>query len=221
LNNNLIKQDYCANIRKLIERLRNQVKHVVTENELRTLIGGSDAKRRNQIHRLIQEGVLLKLKRELYCLAVEYRSCSLHPFHIAQFIYGPSYVSLESALSFHQLIPEAVKVITCVASKRSRSFRTPEGVFNYRKTPLSNLYCQVKRYCNKDYQFLIAKPFKALCDYVYCYKKEYKSLSALEDDIRLDLDELPILLSDEKQELIKYYNSKRIREFIKLFEQGK
>lgn len=202
----------------LIEQLKTQVKHLVTENELRLLIGGSDARRRNQIHRLIQKGVLVKLKRELYCLGTNYRSHSLHPFHIAQFIYGPSYISLESALSFHQLIPEAVKAITCVTSKRNKSFNTAEGVFNYHKIPLANLYCQVKRYHNEDYQFLIAKPFKALCDYIYCYKKDYQSLSELQDDLRLDLIELTLFSSTERQELIDYYNSQRVKEFIKLFE---
>lgn len=202
----------------LVEQLRTQVKHVVSENELRLLIGGSDSRRRNQIHRLIQKGVLIKLKRELYCLGTKYRTCSLHPFHIAQFIYGPSYISLESALSFHQLIPEAVKAITSVTSKRNKSFHTAEGVFNYHKTPLANLYCQVKRYHNENFQFLMAKPFKALCDYIYCYKKDYKSLSELQDNLRLDLIELPLLSSNEMQELIGYYNSRRVEKFIKLFE---
>lgn len=202
----------------LIEQLKTQVKQLVTENELRLIIGGSDDRRRNQIHRLIQKGVLIKLKRELYCLGTKYRAYSLHPFHIAQFIYGPSYISLESALSFHQLIPEAVKVVTCVTSKRNKSFNTTEGGFNYHKTPLANLYCQVKHYHNEDYQFLLAKPFKALCDYIYCYKKDYKSLSELQDDLRLDLSELPLLSSNERQELIDYYNNKRVKEFIKLFE---
>lgn len=221
LHDNLIKQDYRANMEKLIEQLKKQVKQLVTENELRHLIGGSDARRRNQIHRLIKKGVLIKLKRELYCLGPEHRAHLLHPFHIAQFIYGPSYISLESALSFHQLIPEAVKVITCVSPKRNKSFNTVEGVFNYHKTPLANLYCQVKHYHNEDYQFLMAKPFKALCDYIYCYKKDYKLLSELQNDMRLDLDELPILSSNERQELIEYYNSKRIKEFIKLFKKDK
>ena len=206
---------------ELIEHLKAQIKQLVTENELRLLIGGSDARRRNQIHRLIQKGVLIKLKREVYCLGIKYRTRLLHPFHIAQFIYGPSYISLESALSFHQLIPEAVKAITCVTSKRNKSFNTPEGVFNYHKTPLANLYCQVKHYHHEDYQFLMAKPFKALCDYIYCYKKDYKSLNELQNDLRLDLSELTLASSNERQELIGYYNSKRIKDFIKLFDQDK
>lgn len=202
----------------LIEQLKTQVKQLVTENELRLLIRGSDARRRNQIHRLIQKGVLIKLKRELYCLGTMYRARSLHPFHMAQFIYGPSYISLESALSFHQLIPEAVKIITCVTSKRNNSFNTAEGVFNYHKIPLANLYCHVQHHYNEDYQFLMAKPFKALCDYIYCYKKNYKSLCELQDDLRLDISELPLVSLKEGQDLIDYYNSKRIKEFIKLFE---
>lgn len=203
---------------ELIEKLKKQVKQQVTENELRFLIGGSDARRRNQIHRLIQKGVLIKLKREVYCLGKKYRTLSLHPFHIAQFIYGPSYISLESALSFHHLIPEAVKTITCVTSNRNKLFHTTEGVFHYHKAPLANLYCQVKHYHHEDYQFLLAKPFKALCDYIYCYKKDYKSLNQLKNDLRLDLRELPLLSSNERQELIDYYKSKRVKEFIKLFE---
>ena len=53
-------------------------------------------------------------------------------FRAAATIYGPSYVSLETALSHHGLIPEAVYGITSATTRRTYRFDTPIGRFTYR-----------------------------------------------------------------------------------------
>jgi predicted transcriptional regulator of viral defense system len=52
---------------------------------------------------------------------------------VANKIYEPSYVSLEFALSYHGVIPEAVYEITSVTTKATRRFETLGKVFSYRK----------------------------------------------------------------------------------------
>ena len=52
--------------------------------------------------------------------------------YLANLIYGPSYISLDYALSLHGLIPERVETITSVTTRRSRHFDTPFGTFSYR-----------------------------------------------------------------------------------------
>lgn len=47
---------------------------------------------------------------------------------LANLIHGPSYISLEYALS-HGLIPERVSTVTSVALGRSRKFDTPVATF--------------------------------------------------------------------------------------------
>ncbi|NJN33028.1 MAG: hypothetical protein HC817_01010 [Saprospiraceae bacterium] len=46
-------------------------------------------------------------------------------------IYSPSYISMETALSFHQLIPEGVFSVTSVTTSKTQSFTTPIGVLQY------------------------------------------------------------------------------------------
>lgn len=53
-------------------------------------------------------------------------------FHIAGRIYRPSYISLQSALSRYQVIPEAVYGITSVSTRRTYVFETPLSRFVYR-----------------------------------------------------------------------------------------
>ena len=52
-------------------------------------------------------------------------------FLIAGKIYTPSYISLESALSFYQLIPEGVFSITSITTLKTQSFSTPIATFSY------------------------------------------------------------------------------------------
>ena len=53
-------------------------------------------------------------------------------FKIANRIYSPSYVSLESALSYYHLIPESVYGITSISTRKTYHFRTSIGEFIYR-----------------------------------------------------------------------------------------
>ena len=53
-------------------------------------------------------------------------------FAIANKIYKPSYISLETAMSHYQLIPESIYMITSVSTKRTYLFETPLAPFSYR-----------------------------------------------------------------------------------------
>ena len=55
---------------------------------------------------------------------------------IANHLLGPSYVSIDSALTFHGLIPERVYSVTSMTTKVSRAFDTPIGLFTYIQLPL-------------------------------------------------------------------------------------
>jgi hypothetical protein len=61
---------------------------------------------------------------------------TVEPMEIANPLYGPSYISLEYALSYYGLIPERVESITSVTTKRSKKFITPLGSFSYEHIPL-------------------------------------------------------------------------------------
>jgi predicted transcriptional regulator of viral defense system len=196
--------------------LRKLQRPYLSDTELATLLDGTADSRYSKVKRLLAQGKLLHIRRGLYCLteAIGYLG-QQHPYELAQHIYGPSYISLESALSFHQLIPERVYTITCVSTKRAKEFQTPLGVFNYLRLPAVDFYTEVELINENKHPFLIAKPWKAICDYIYCYKKDWISLKPLIHSLRIEPDNLPELRSEEMQLLNDYYRHNRISRFLK------
>ena len=88
---------------------------------------------RNKIRNLRENGDLIRIRKGLYVApSFPGRPPAVSPLALAALIYGPSYVSLESALSHHGLIPERVDEITSVTCKRAKRFQTPLGRFTYR-----------------------------------------------------------------------------------------
>ena len=101
-------------------------------------------------------------------------------FEIANKIYSPSYISLESALSFYGITPEGVYRITSISTKRTYTFNTQKAVFSYRtlKPELFFGYRLINNH-NKAYKFAEAE--KAILDYFYLNprinnKEDIKSL---------------------------------------------
>ena len=52
-------------------------------------------------------------------------------FRINNCIYKPSYVSLESALSYYHLIPEGVYSQQAVTTRKTMNYQTPAGTFKW------------------------------------------------------------------------------------------
>lgn len=59
-------------------------------------------------------------------------------------LYAPSTISLESALAFHGLIPEAIYQTTSTTQKRTCRFSTPLGDFIYHAVPSCNTLAGVE-----------------------------------------------------------------------------
>lgn len=199
-----------------IERkLLHYPKGYITDTELTVLLGGTPDSRYSKIKRLIAQSKLLHIRRGLYCLTeAQGYAQKPHSFELAQFIYGPSYISLESALSFHQLIPEAVYTVTNATIKRSKTFYTPLAEFSFIHLPSENFYVEVELIKQNGYQYFMAKPWKAICDYIYCYKKNWNSLTPLADSLRVNIIDLPVLSSSTKDALKVFYHCKRINRFL-------
>lgn len=197
----------------LYNALLNYPRPYVTEAEIEALLASSANSRYSTVKRMLAKGILLHIRRGLYSIAPQTTgSPKPHPFELATYIYSPSYVSLESALSFHQLIPEAVYSTTCVTNKRSKEFITPLGDFNFHAVPFDDLYTEVQLIQQNEHRFFMAKPWKAICDYIYCYKKNWKNLSPLIKSLRID--NIPTLSPTLKHTLEEYYHHSRITAFL-------
>lgn len=195
--------------------LRRLERPYLTDIDLDMLLDGSPDSRYGKVKRLIQQGKMLHIRRGLYYLTAMHGAVKPHPFELAQYIYAPSYVSLESALAYHQLIPEAVYVITSACAKRSKKFHTPIGVYSYLHLPAENFYSEVELITENNYRFMMAKPWKAICDYIYCYKKNWDNLLPLMKSLRISRDDLPSLQEKEIETLENYYHHSRISRFLK------
>lgn len=123
----------------------------------------------SQLSRWVESGKLVRLRRGVYAIGAPYRGREPHAFEIANVLVRPSYVSLESALAFHGLIPEAVFTTTSVTTARPEVFETPLGRFDYRHISPSLLwgYSEERLGSGTRTSALVATPEKALLDLIY------------------------------------------------------
>jgi predicted transcriptional regulator of viral defense system len=142
--------------------------------------------------------------------------CSINFYALSQHIHGPSYISLESALSWHGWIPEAVYTLTNVSSDKSKQFNTPLGIFSYNRIPQKIFYTGVERLADETGNvFLMATPIKALADYVYVHKKDWAGLTPVAESLRIEREEFESVTLNDIESLIDNYTSRRVQEFLK------
>jgi predicted transcriptional regulator of viral defense system len=136
---------------------------VFSPEEVRAVDPAFDRRRLNEWQ---QKGYIRKLIRGYYVFSNRPAN-ELSLFEIANRIYRPSYVSLETALSHYGLIPEAVYAITSVSTRNTRLFTTFMAQFAYR-TVRPGLFFgyRLVRYGGRRC-LRIASPEKAMLDWLY------------------------------------------------------
>ena len=149
------------------------------------------------VSRCLKSSALIRLKRGVYLFGEKYRKRPVVKFALACQLYSPSYISFESALSYHQLIPEATYTITsaCYLNK-TKQFKNEFGEFSYQYIPVRPFFLEVQQLKNYWNNSLIAGPLRALYDTIYKRKSIYKSLQYFEQDLRIEFDELKTIVSD-------------------------
>ena len=126
--------------------------------QMRAALAGL-ADQRGKIARMLQSGALIPLRRGLYATRRD-----LAPHCLAGSIYGPSYVSFETALAWHGMIPEGVVEILSATPKRPASFKNGFARYRYLTVPKTVYPVGILRITDSDLPFLIASPTKALVD---------------------------------------------------------
>ena len=121
----------------------------------------------SKVSRMVRNQELLQLKRGFFVFGEEYRRNQVELFPIANLLYGPSYVSLESALSFYSFIPEALSGVTSITPKRVKQFDTALGRFLFRVVKIRAFGAGVVSLPCGNSHALIATPEKALLDKLY------------------------------------------------------
>ena len=132
------------------------------------LAGDVDAKDvRRQLSRWVAGGQLVQLRRGLYALAPPYRKTEPHPFLVANCLVRGSYVSLQSALAYHGLIPEHVPVVTSITTGRPQQRDVPFGSFEYHHCPPGRLTGYRAEDLGGGQEALVATPARALADLIH------------------------------------------------------
>lgn len=142
--------------------------HIISHQVLLSLLKGY--KRPNdKISEMMKQGELISLKKGYYIFNQEMKP---ERFSIANALYGPSYISMESAFSFYGMIPEQVFSISSATLKATKIFENKIGRFEYINLSPSYYALEIQFLELREGQFcLIATPEKALCDKVVTEKK--------------------------------------------------
>jgi predicted transcriptional regulator of viral defense system len=181
---------------------------------------------RDWISRMVQKGELWRLKNGFFLIGSRFlRGHGDYPYEqIANLLYGPSYVSLEWALSFYNFIPERVSAITSVTIGSSKAFDTPIGNFTYRHVRNSR-YClgiDRKNIPGQVGGFLIATPEKALADWVYFTCNDMDKKELLQDLLeakRIDKSTLQSLDNEMMEAIAHRYNSAVVRRLYSIIRE--
>jgi predicted transcriptional regulator of viral defense system len=154
-----------------------------------------------------------QLRRGLYILAEPYRQIEPHPFLIANSLISPSYVSMQSALAYYDLIPETVPQVISMTSKfRSKVIESFSGSyrFHHLKDPYFSGFHLVQ--LDQDQFAYIARPEKALLDLIYL-TKQGQTRAYLES---LRLQNLDLLDLDWMKRTVAGWNSKKLFTAVEL-----
>ena len=146
----------------------------------------------DKIMEMVNQGILVQLRRGLYIMSPLVSSITPEPFLIANHLYGPSYISLESALFHRGLIPERVFEISSVTPKISKKFMVQNTVYSFTHLPIAYYPLGIQSLSLTETQTgLIAGPEKALCDKVITtaginLRSKQQTMAFLVEDLRIE-----------------------------------
>lgn len=163
-----------------------------------------------------KKGYIKKLASQFYVFADKKISESENNF-IANKLFEPSYVSLESALRYYNLIPEVVFLTTSITTRKTKAIKTAVGNFQYRSVK-ENLFFGYKIVNFNGVAYKIAEPEKALLDFLYLRsdlktEDDFSELRISEDDYR------EIINQDKLKKYLEFFNSSTLNRKIKVLNK--
>lgn len=126
------------------------------------------------LQRLEKYQILTRINQGKYLVA----GADISEFTLANFLIQPSYISLESALTYYGILPQFTYTITSVTTQKSQPIVSQNWEFEYSKISSRFFWGYAKQ---KD--GLIASPEKACLDYLYLASKGLKNSAIDEWDL--------------------------------------
>lgn len=191
-------------------RIVKEIRPIFTLNDLKVIFSSEPISPR-QLNRWQESGYILKLKNGVYLLE-DYQS-SVHPFLVANLLYQPSYISLESALYEYGFIPDVTQTITSISTKKTWVVDVLNNRFDYKKIKND---CFIGYGARKylSYDVMMAEPEKAIADFFYFNKSRLKNDGQI-DELRFDCGTLKEKIDKEKlRHYSALFNSKLLNDLI-------
>lgn len=178
----------------MFEKLRENVRDNIFDYTLLFDVLKDYSKPRDKVTRLINHNDIIQIKRGLYVFGKKWQKGPIHRQILANLIYGPSYISLEYALSLYGMIPERVETVTSMTTKRNNTFKTPFGNFTYFHLNPEQYAVEIDLFSlNQNLHFFIASKEKALSDLVARQQKipnEKEMWEHLIENLRIEEENL-------------------------------
>ncbi|MDP3731755.1 MAG: hypothetical protein Q8R31_01815 [Candidatus Omnitrophota bacterium] len=190
------------NFKDLYQVIDKNRYYVFSKNDLLTFFPQEKTgSLKKAIYRWKKKKWISPLKKGIYELTYP-KDFLIPDMYVANHLYGPSYVSLETALSNYSIIPEVSLAVTSVTTKPTRRFKNKHGLFIYRTIrPAAFTGYYIEKVSGFD--VLMAEPEKAIVDFLYLKAYHNKELD-LEAE-RLDKDRLAGLKRVKLDKYAKLY----------------
>lgn len=162
-----------------------------------------------------KKGYIIKLRRGYYSFE-EVEKGEAFRYYSANKLYSPSYISMESSLSYYNLIPEGVFSTVSLTTRNTTTFSTPMGSFSYRnvKAPLFFGYRLLNIH---GHTIKMAEPEKSILDYLYLNKIDTPDML---EGIRMNESQLHELLDFGKlHQYARVFHSKKLQQRIQLLKK--
>lgn len=144
------------------QKLREKKMFVFTPLDVRRILKVTSIAATFLLHRYAKKGFIVRFKRGLYA----FKGANIPDLYLANKLYEPSYISLEFALAYHQIIPETVYEITSVTTKATRRFKAFSKIFTYHRIK-REAFTGYRLTRQNGFDFFMAEPEKAFCDLLY------------------------------------------------------
>lgn len=157
------------------------------------------------LHRYEKRGKLLRLKKGIYTNTAYIErlknrgEMEVFTDFIANFIYSPSYLSLETILYRHNLLTEIPVNLTSVSKNKTAFFTNKLGNFIYH-TIKPSLFCGFELSEESGFSIMRATKAKAMFDFLYLRKNILPNKEAVRE-LRLNKENLS---RDDIKELNKH-----------------
>ena len=170
-------------------------------------------------------GEIIRLKQGLYVVSPDVSGKPINNLLIANSLYGPSYISFQTALGFYGLIDDVVQTTISASFRLNKQYDTPFGRFEYIQFPSAYYPIGITQAQSENMSFLIASPEKALCDLIIrtpklLFRSKKDVITYLEDDLRFDTESLSSMdISVFQACAEKGYKSTSIQQLINVISQ--